>query len=125
MEIVVSVVGALVMLGEGVGLWYLLRQWRGERARADANDLIVTGLTRDLITAYREIQVVRDLLAERNKAEAINDRIQITNAPGLDDALSRINGLRTGRTGTPAGTATALPFTRASGLAGGAFRALR
>jgi hypothetical protein len=85
--------GALV-LAEGAGLWLLWRKLEAGRDDAAVARVAALGAADAMKTAFDDLVAARSALAKQNDLENHNDAQTVQAAPGLDDALTRIGGLR-------------------------------
>jgi hypothetical protein len=85
--------GALV-LAEGAGLWLLRRKLEAVRDDAAVAKVAALGAADAMKTAFDDLAAARSALAKQNDLENHNDAQTVQAAPDLDDALTRIGGLR-------------------------------
>jgi hypothetical protein len=85
--------GAL-SLAEGAGLWLLWRKLGAARDDVVAARVAALGAADAMRTAFDDLVAARSAMAKQNDLENHNDAQTVQDAPGLDDALARIGGLR-------------------------------
>lgn len=83
MHAVLLVLGALALV-EGAIIWYVVQRYRLQQAEARGAGLGA---------AHAETAEARRVLAEQNRLEGTADAVTVETAPGLDDAIARVNGL--------------------------------
>jgi hypothetical protein len=83
----------VAVLGEAGALYYLWTRYRAAQSSADVSVAAAAAAGTALSQAYLDLAKARDALAKHNAEEAQTDAKVVATAPGLADAIARINGL--------------------------------
>lgn len=89
----------LIVLGEAGALYYLWMKYRAAQSSADVISAAAAATTVQLSAAYKDLTEARAALAKQDAVEAKNDAKVVETAPGLADAIARVNGLHSSGSG--------------------------